>query len=127
MSSRMRRFVSVLGLMGGVVAVLGAAQGARFPTGTISGGDGTTNFSLTFDSAGTVHVYVNNQAFSSSRYSSKADTVTFAAFTGADGNGCPAEGSYLWKLAEKRMSFTVVKDACEIRTTTLTGIAWTRE
>lgn len=126
MSSRMRRFVSVVGLMVSLVAVVGAAQAAKFPTGSIKGSDGTNTYSLQFDTTGVINVYVNDQFFSGSKYETKLDTIKFGPVSAAEGYGCAGNGTYLWKLTENRMSFTTVADDCQIRTTTLTGVPWTR-
>lgn len=124
--TRMRRSATLIGLMVGIASVAGAIQGTKFPTGSLIGSDGTNNFSLNFDSTGTINVYVNNQPFSSSKYESKADTIWFGVVNAAEGYGCAGDGTYVWKLNQNRMTFTTVKDECQIRMTTLTGVAWTR-
>lgn len=126
MSPRMRRFASVVGLMVSLVAVVGATQATKFPTGSIKGSDGTNTYSLQFDSTGVINVYVNDQFFSGSKYETKLDTITFGPVTAPEGLGCAGSGTFLWKLTENRMSFTTVADDCQIRMQTLTGVAWTR-
>jgi hypothetical protein len=126
MKRQMRRSASIVGLLFSVVAVAGAAQASKSPVGTIKGGDGTNNYALQFDSTGSLNVYVNDQFFSSGRYVSRADTITFGPHQAPEGYGCAGDGTYLWKLTENRMSFTTVKDDCQVRITTLTAVAWTR-
>jgi hypothetical protein len=126
MKPQMRRSASVIGLLVSLIAVVGAAQATKFPVGTIKGGDGTNNYALQFDSTGALNVYVNDQMFSTGRYVTRADTITFGPHEAPEGYGCAGDGTYLWKLTENRMSFTTVKDGCQIRITTLTAVAWTR-
>jgi hypothetical protein len=117
---------SFAGLLVLVLALTAATQAAKFPTGVISGSDGTVTIALDFDTTGAVNAYVDNQPFSSGRYETKADTVTFGAITGPEGYSCAGSGKYLWAFADSRMSFTMLTDECQIRIQTLTGLVWTR-
>lgn len=121
-----RRPAIVAGLFALVLALTAAVQGAKFPTGVIRGSDGTVTIALDFDTTGVVTSYVDNQVFSSGKYTTKADTVTFGTITGPEGYSCAGSGKYLWAFADNRMTFTLVTDECQIRLQTLTGLVWNR-
>lgn len=120
-----RRPAIIAGMFALVLALTAAVQGRKFP-GVIKGSDGTVSIALDFDTTGVVTSYVDNQVFSSGRYETKADTVTFGAITGPEGYSCAGSGKYLWAFSDNRMSFTKLSDECQIRMDTLTGLVWTR-
>jgi hypothetical protein len=126
MKPQIRRSTSLLGLLVTLVAVIGAAQVAKFPTGVFKGNDGTNTISLDFDTTGVVTAYVNAEVFSNSRYEAVADTVKFGPVNGPEGYSCANAGTYTWKLAENRLSFAMVTDDCAVRSTTLINLIWTR-
>ena len=125
MTTTHRRFASILTLLS-IVAVTAAAQALKFPTGVIKGSDGTNTIALDFDTTGVITAYVNDQAFSNGSYEAKGDTIKFGTVNGPEGYSCATGGTYLWKFAENRMTFTRVTDDCEMRAGTLTSITWTR-
>jgi hypothetical protein len=109
-----------------LVVLVGATQAVKFPTGLFTGNDGTNNIALQFDSTGTLTAYVNDQAFSNGTYTSSADTVRFGPVNGPEGYSCAGDATYLWRLTESRLAFTMLADDCEVRSTTLTSLTWTR-
>jgi hypothetical protein len=123
-NSRRRTLIASVFAIGLVTTA--AIQSPKFPTGVFNGSGGDTNIALDFDTTGVVTAYVDNQAFSSSPFSAKADTLIFGAVTGPEGYSCAGSGRYLWALSENRMTFTRINDDCQIRIDTLTGLSWTR-
>jgi len=73
-----------------------------------------------------INVSVDGQAFATSSWKSKADTLTFGPVNGPVESSCPGDGKYLWSIAENRITFTLVADDCQFRSQGLTGLVWTK-
>jgi hypothetical protein len=103
------------------------AQSPTFKGGFFKGSDGTTRIGLEFDSTGTINVFVDNQAFSKSSWETKADTMVFGPITGGPPEyNCTNSARYLWSLAENVLKFTLIADDCEVRSTSLINLVWTK-
>lgn len=117
-------FAGVLAL---VALLTAATQGQKFPGGVFKTSDGTTTVALDFDSTGALNVYVNNEAFSSGTWRAKADTLTFGKIQGPEGYACASESSYLWAIADNRITFKLIgEDDCQSRRDGLLGMVWTK-
>jgi hypothetical protein len=107
-----------------VVTVL--AQSPTFKGGYLKATDGDTQIGLELDTTGTVNVYVNNQALSTSTWEVKKDTMVFGPVVGPEGYSCANSAKYLWSLANDVMKFTMVNDDCEVRSNALINLVWTK-
>ena len=68
---------------------------------------------------------VDGQAFATSSWASRADTLTFGPVVGgAEGSNCPGDGKYLWSITENRITFTLVMDDCQFRSNGLINLVW---
>jgi hypothetical protein len=127
MQSTLRRAASLSGILGLIIVVTAATQGAKFPGGVFKTNDGTNNIALDFDSTGTLNVYVNNESFSHSTWEARADTLTFGNMEAPEGYACTSGARYLWVLADNRILFTLVgTDDCQTRRDGLVGLVWTK-
>ena len=127
MQHSLRRPIALAAMLGSVVFLTAATQGAKFPGGVFKTSDGTSTVAIEFDSTGKLNVYVNNESFAQSSWQVKADTLTFGAMTGPEGYACSNSGKYLWAFADNRISFTLVgNDDCQSRRDGLVGMVWTR-
>ena len=124
---RPRRAKALAGILAAVVLLGAAGQGKKFPQGVISTKNPENNtIALSFDSAGVLNVYVDNQAFGQGTWEAKGDTVIFGPFTAPDPYACSTRGKYLWALADNKMTFTLVgTDDCAGRRDPLIGLTWT--
>ena len=109
-----------------VVVLTAASQGAKFPGGFFKGSDGNSTIGLDFDSTGAINVSVDGQAFSTSSWESKADTLVIGPVNGPEGYSCASSAKYLWSIADNRLTFTLVTDDCQSRVQPLTGLIWTK-
>lgn len=127
MSLGFRRLTSLVVLVVAVLVLGAASQGSKFPAGVIKTSDGTSSIAVEFDTAGTFTVYVNNQVLSNGTWLAKADTLTIGAISGPEGYQCSSSAKYLWSVAEKTMSFTLIgNDDCPSRRDPMVGLVWTR-
>ena len=109
------------------VLSIGATQARSLKGVFIKANNGTNVIGLDFDSTGALNVSVDGQAFLQSTWQAKADTVTFAAISGApEGYNCAGTGKYLWSIKENSVLFTRIADDCEYRQQAMTGMAWTK-
>ena len=126
MSRNLPRPLVLTTLLVSVLTLTAATQGAKFPAGSYKANNGTNNIAIDFDTTGAINVFVDGQAFSSSAWQAKADTLSFGPVTNApEGYNCAASGTYLWSIADTRITFTLVADDCQSRLQALTGLAWT--
>lgn len=128
----MRRSRFVLALLAAVVAplVLGAFRLVEsFPYGTYGTNDGQGNaFAIRFDSSGTLTTYVNNDAFASQRFTVKDDQIDFLQGQAPPDYACvAAPAKYKWKLNGDQLVFALVEDSCDVRSQSLTGLAWKKQ
>ena len=122
-----RRLAILAGFFGFFVTLTAATQVPKFPGGVFKATYNTNSLALDFDSTGALNVSVDNQAYGQSTWQVKADTITFGAVTGPEGNACPSSASYLWSFLDNRLSFTAVgTDDCSPRRDPLLGLVWTR-
>jgi hypothetical protein len=127
MHHSLRRPIALAAMLGSVVLLTAATQGARFPGGVFKTSDGTSTIALDFDSTGKLNVYVNNESFSQGSWQVKADTLTFGTVSGPEGYSCATSAKYLWAIADNRITFTLVgTDDCQSRMDGLVGMVWTR-
>jgi hypothetical protein len=107
-----------------VVAAL--AQSPSFKGGffTATPTDGTPPIGLEFDTSGAINVYVDNQPFSKSSWETKRDTMLFGPVVAPEGYACANGATYLWALADSVLSFTLLKDDCDVRSNALVNLVW---
>ena len=128
MQHHFHRPAILAGILGFVVLLTAAAQALKFPGGTFRATDPENNkIAITFDSAGALNVFVNDQSFAQSTWQVKADTITFGTVTGTEGSVCATSAKYLWAFKDNRLSFTGVgTDDCAQRRDPLLGLTWTK-
>lgn len=119
---------AIIATFAALVLLLGAAtQAPKFPGGVFKANDGTNNIAISFDSAGVLNVYVQDQSFAQSSWEVKADTLSFGYVTGPEGYACTTGARYLWAFADNKMTFKQVgTDDCAARRDPLLGLIWTR-
>ena len=108
-----------------LIAVFLAANGtcfaATFPAGDFENG----GVILSFGGDGAYRVTQNDHAMVSGAYRSKGDRLTLTDVSGQF--ACPsdkAKGTYAWRLDGTALTLTKVDDACEDRSSDLTGHPW---
>jgi hypothetical protein len=119
-----RRVPKVLAVLVMAVVAIAAAQGLKFPGGDYKSNDGTNDIVLSFDTTGTLTVYVNNEPFSNGTWEAKADTLMFSALEAPEGYGCAGDGKYTWAVANNQLTVKVVNDDCQIRVQYFTSLTW---
>jgi hypothetical protein len=125
MMHQRKRSAVIAGLLVLVLGITAATQAPVFKGGYFKATDNNTTIGLDFDSTGVINVSVDGQAFATSSWKSKADTLTFGPVSGgAEGTNCPGDGKYLWSIAENRITFTLVMDDCQFRSNGLINLVW---
>jgi hypothetical protein len=123
----MQHMLRLSGLFTAVLVIGVATQSPTFKGGLFKASDGTTQIGLEFDSVGNINVYVDNQAFSKSSWETKADTMVFGPITGGPPEyNCTGSARYLWSLVENVLKFSLIADDCEVRSTSLVNLTWTK-
>lgn len=121
--------MSLASILALALTVTAAGQAPKFPVGAVFSSTAPDNstIALSFDSTGTLDVYVNNQAFGKSTWQVKADTMTFGPVTGPEGYACASTARYLWSITEDSLTFKVVgADDCSPRLDPLNTLVWKR-
>ncbi len=105
-----------------------AWQGAKFPVGTFGATDPDGNvIDLTFDTAGVITAYVNDEAFARMTYTVRGEEFgVLESSAPADYSCSDLKGTYKWKLDNDHLIFTIVTDTCEVRARYFTGLTWVR-
>jgi hypothetical protein len=124
MMHQRKRSTVMAGLLVLVLAITAATQAPVFKGGYFMATDNNSTIGLDFDSTGVINVSVDGQAFATSSWTSKADTLTFGPVTGPEESNCPGNGKYLWSIAENRITFTLVADDCQFRSNGLINLVW---
>src|SRR5262245_26073579 len=122
----MRR-LSVVGVLVVVLGWAGAATAAEeFPKGTFTQkSPDDVVFSITFDGKGKFTVRAGDMEVVEGKYKVTKDEIELTDEKGpAAGKDDNKVGSYKWKFADKKLTFTKVKDQYEGRSMALTSGAW---
>jgi hypothetical protein len=121
----MRR-LSVVGVLVAVLGSAGAAGAEEFPKGTFTQkGPDETVFSIMFDGKGKFAVRAGDMEVVEGTYKVTKDEIEFTDVKGpAAGKGDDKIGSYKWKFADKKLTFTKVKDEAKGRSNALTSGTW---
>ena len=107
-----------------LTAVGACLAAAAFPVGDFETGSVT----LSFGSDGAYRVLQGGHAMVEGTYRSDGDKLTLTDVSGQF--ACPAEkakGTYTWRLEGKALTLTTVDDACEDRSSDLTGHPWAKK
>jgi imidazolonepropionase-like amidohydrolase len=92
--------------------------------GTLSGTFGSGPLAITFE-ADSHRISRGGQIGIRGRFELAADTVTFYDVSGPIACSQSLRGRYLWKLDRSQLTFTLIEDACQGRSATMTGRVWT--
>lgn len=121
------RYLCILGVSAFLwVAVTGPAAAADFPKGTftLKDPDGAT-WAVKFDVKDKFTVTRDGKEGVEGTYKVTGDGIEFTDETGPFAEkGVAKSGTYKWKLADKKLTFTKVKDEAKGRSAILTGGTW---
>ncbi len=120
---RLGFFCTVVFLAFGVAGRAGAAD---FPKGTFSlKAPDETVWAIKFDGKGKYTVTRDGKELVEGTYKITKDEIEFTDVKGGSAEqGDKKTGTYKWKLAEKKLTFTKAKDEAQGRSTILTSGPW---
>jgi hypothetical protein len=129
MMMRLQKSLVAVALVSLWLGLAGPAGAADFPKGTFTlKGPGGTAWAVTFDGKGKVTVTRAGKEVVEGTYKVKKDEVEFTDEKGPfAGKGDAKTGTYKWKFAAKKLTFTKVKDESKGRSRILTAGAWERK
>jgi hypothetical protein len=107
------------------LALASAGEVGDFPKGTFAATVNGDEWALRFDGKGKVIVTHKDNEVVEGKYKVVKDEVEFTDVKGPYAEkGAAKTGTYQWKLADKKLTFTKVKDEARGRSGTLTSGPW---